>query len=59
MVIVPHGFTSDHLEVLYDVDIEAAQRAASKGLELRRPAVVNADPTVMSALAERIRLVAG
>lgn len=54
VVIVPHGFTSDHLEVLYDVDIEAAARAAARGLELRRPPVVNDDAAVMAALAARV-----
>lgn len=54
VVIVPHGFTSDHLEVLYDVDIEAADRARSRGLVLRRPPVVNADPAVMGALAREV-----
>lgn len=59
IVIVPHGFTADHLEVLYDVDIEAAARAADRGLVLKRPPVVNADPTVMAALAARVRSLAG
>ena len=54
IVVVPHGFTSDHLEVLYDVDIEARARAAALGLQLGRPAVVNADQTVMAALAARV-----
>lgn len=59
LVIVPHGFTADHLEVLYDVDIEAAARAAERGLVLKRPPVVNADHTVMAALADRVRSLAG
>lgn len=58
IVVVPQGFTADHLEVLYDVDIEAAARAADHGLALARPAVVNADPTVMGALARRVADVA-
>lgn len=58
VVVVPHGFTSDHLEVLYDVDIEAAARAAARGLELRRPPVVNDDRAVMSAVAARVAEVA-
>jgi len=59
IVVVPHGFTSDHLEVLYDVDIEAKARAAAGGLMLARPAVVNDDPVVMAALADRIIQLAG
>ena len=58
IVVVPHGFTSDHLEVLYDIDIEASRHAARRGLELRRPSVVNADPAVMGALAAQIRALA-
>jgi ferrochelatase len=54
VVIVPHGFTSEHLEVLYDVDIEAAAAAKAAGLTLSRTDVVGADPTVMGALAGRI-----
>lgn len=54
IVVVPHGFTSDHLEVVYDVDIEARARAASAGLQLARTAVVNDDAEVMAALARRV-----
>jgi ferrochelatase len=48
------GFVSDHLEVLYDLDIEAARRAASHGLAFARTASVNDDPAVMAALARRV-----
>lgn len=48
------GFVSDHLEVLYDLDIEAAKRAAQHGLRFARTACVNDDPTVMAALARRV-----
>ena len=54
LVIVPQGFTSDHLEVVYDIDIEAARAAAQRGLALARTQVVNDDPTVMDALAARV-----
>jgi ferrochelatase len=54
VIVVPHGFTSEHLEVLYDVDIEATGAAARAGLALSRTAVVGADPVVMGALADRI-----
>jgi len=54
VVVVPHGFTSEHLEVLYDIDIEAAQVAAAAGLTLSRTDVVGDDPLVMAALARRI-----
>ena len=48
------GFVADHLEVLYDLDIEASRRAAGHGLAFARTACVNDDPTVMAALAARV-----
>jgi ferrochelatase len=48
------GFVADHLEVLYDLDIEAAHRAAGHGLAFDRTACVNADRAVMAALAGRV-----
>ena len=48
------GFVADHLEVLYDLDIEAAQHAARAGIAFARTASMNADPTVLGSLAERI-----
>jgi ferrochelatase len=48
------GFVADHLEVLYDLDIEACQRATAQGLGFERTACVNDDPSVMAALADLI-----
>lgn len=48
------GFVADHLEVLYDLDIEAAHRAAAHGIAFARTACVNDDPGVMAALAQRV-----
>ena len=48
------GFVADHLEVLYDLDIEASRRAAGHGLTFARTACVNDDPAVMAALAARV-----
>ena len=48
------GFVADHLEVLYDLDIEANRRAAQHGLVFARTACVNDDATVMAALADRV-----
>jgi ferrochelatase len=59
LVVVPQGFVSEHLEVRYDLDIQAAQHAAQRGLEFARTAVVNDDPVVLGALARRIATVAG
>jgi ferrochelatase len=54
LLVCPQGFTSDHLEVLYDLDIEARTRAESRGLAFARTASVNDNPAVMAGLAERI-----
>lgn len=48
------GFVADHLEVLYDLDIEAKKHANDRGLAFDRTACVNDDPTVMEALARRV-----
>lgn len=48
------GFVADHLEVLYDLDIEARHRAEANGLAFARTACVNDDAAVMGALAERV-----
>jgi ferrochelatase len=58
VLVCPQGFTSDHLEVLFDLDIEATRVAGAAGLAFARTRSVNDDPSVMAALAERIRLVA-
>ena len=54
VVVSAVGFVADHLEVLYDLDIEAADRAASHGLAFARTVCVNDDATVMAALADRV-----
>jgi len=54
VLVAAVGFVADHLEVLYDLDIEARRRAESHGLAFDRTACVNDDPTVMAALAERV-----
>jgi ferrochelatase len=51
VVVCPCGFVSDHLEVLYDVDIEAQERAQKLGLELRRTPSPNDDPEFLDLLA--------
>jgi ferrochelatase len=51
VVVCPAGFTSDHLEVLYDVDIEAKAVAEELGLRLVRTASLNDDPALCRGLA--------
>ncbi len=54
VVVCPAGFTSDHLEVLYDIDIEAARVAEEAGLRLERTASLNDDPAFLDLLAELV-----
>ncbi len=58
VVVSSVGFVADHLEVLYDLDIEAKDRADGVGLAFARTASVNVAPAVMAALAHRIHLAA-
>ncbi|WP_040494207.1 ferrochelatase [Ilumatobacter nonamiensis] len=54
VIICACGFVADHLEVLYDLDIEARHRADDAGLLFDRTACVNDDEDVMDALARRV-----
>jgi ferrochelatase len=58
VLVCAQGFVADHLEVLYDLDQQAAARAAALGLAFARTRSLNDDETVLTALAERVRLVA-
>lgn len=55
VVQVPIGFVSDHLEVLYDIDIEAREQAAALGMRLERTRLPNAHPRFVAALLAVIR----
>ena len=52
VVSCPIGFVSDHLEVLFDIDIEAQGVAREVGLNVVRTASLNDDPTFMALLAD-------
>lgn len=54
ILVCPQGFTSEHMEVRHDLDIVARQAAADVGLQFGRTDLVNADATVMSALAQLV-----
>jgi protoporphyrin/coproporphyrin ferrochelatase len=49
------GFVADHLEVLYDLDVEAREVAEALGLRFARTEMPNADPRFLDALAEVVR----
>ena len=51
VLVAPVGFVSDHLEILWDLDVEARERAAELGLELDRIESLNDDPAFIRALA--------
>lgn len=53
-VMVPIGFVSDHMEVLYDLDTEATAKAAELGLPVARSATVGADPRFAGAVRELV-----
>ena len=54
LVVSACGFVADHLEVAYDLDVEAAALARELGLPFARTASVNDDTSVMTALAELV-----
>lgn len=51
-VAVPIGFVSDHMEVRYDLDVEAGERADSLGLRLARAATVGTAPAFVAVVRE-------
>ena len=52
VVIAPIGFVCDHVEVLYDIDIDFRQFAREQELKLWRPESLNTSPTFIAALAK-------
>jgi protoporphyrin/coproporphyrin ferrochelatase len=59
VLVAPVGFVSDHLEILWDLDVEARGRAAELGLELDRIESLNDDPAFIDALAALVRSTLG
>jgi ferrochelatase len=55
VVVVPVGFVSDHVELLFDVDVRARAVADGLGMRLERPPALNDDPLFVEALAELVR----
>ncbi len=53
-VVAPIGFVSDHVEVLYDLDIEARQKAHALGVEFLRAGAPNDHPTFIRMMADVI-----
>ena len=55
VLVCPVGFVSDHLEIRWDIDTEAQERAAELGLRLSRIEMPNAEPAFVEVLASIVR----
>lgn len=55
VIVVPVGFISDHLEVLFDLDLEAAETAQELGLQMVRISTVGTDPQFVTMIRELIQ----
>ena len=55
VIVAPIGFISDHMEVLFDLDEEAANRAAELGMTMRRAATVGTDPIFVAMIRELVQ----
>jgi ferrochelatase len=55
VVVCPVGFVSDHLEIKWDIDVEAVDRAGELGMRLSRIPMPNADPRFVAMLADIVR----
>ena len=54
IVVVPVGFVSDHVELLFDVDVRAREVAEAVGVRLERPPALNDDPVFVRTLAQLV-----
>jgi ferrochelatase len=55
VVVCSAGFVADHLEILYDLDVEAQAIAEQSGMRLVRTEMPNADPAFVHVLADVVR----
>jgi ferrochelatase len=55
VLVCPVGFVSDHLEIRWDIDVEAKELAAELGLDLERIDMPNDEPPFVEALATIVR----
>jgi protoporphyrin/coproporphyrin ferrochelatase len=55
VLVCPIGFVSDHLEIRWDIDTEAVERARELGIALSRIEMPNADPAFVRVLASIVR----
>lgn len=55
LLLIPFGFVCDHVEVLFDVDVEHKEQAAELGIRLERPEMLNDDDGLVEAVASAVR----
>jgi len=55
VLVCPVGFVSDHLEIRWDLDVEAQEKAAALGMRLERIEMPNADPAFIRTLASIVK----
>jgi len=55
VLLVPIGFVCDHVEILYDIDVECQALAKRLGVQLERTASLNDDPGLVAAVADVVR----
>ena len=55
LIVVPLGFLSDHMEVIYDLDLEAAALAKERGIEFVRAGTAGTHPRFIAGLVELVR----
>jgi ferrochelatase len=55
VLVCPIGFVADHLEIRWDIDIEAQEKASELGMRLTRIEMPNADPAFVSTLVAIVR----
>lgn len=55
LILQPIGFLCDHVEILYDIDIDFRRKAAALGVRLERPESLNESPLLTRALADLAR----
>jgi ferrochelatase len=58
VLLVPIGFVCDHVEILYDIDIECQALARQLGIQLERTSSLNDDPGLVAAVADVVRAAA-
>ncbi len=54
VLVVPFGFVADHVEVLYDIDLELRELGATLGVAVARTPALGTDPDLIAAVADRV-----